>query len=249
MATKYASATGNWSTMTWWTTSGGSTTTTAPGVGDDANLNGFAVTIDQNVTCDKIVGAGSMPISSSRTITAQMGDAASTWGSNSQITGAGTVVNFIGEFVATSRTTIGFAVNTGATVNVTGNVSGATPNAGNNPTLRNVGGTLNITGNIVGGTYQTQTTQYAVQHTSGTTTIIGNVTGGTTANLASSAILITTGTVNVTGNIVDATASAVSKAGGTLNYTPTASQTVTIGGKVMYPTSGGVSSARIFNGM
>ena len=61
--------------MTWWTTSGGTTTTSAPTTGDDADTNGKTVTVDQAVTCDNIVGTGTLAITGNRTVTANLGGA------------------------------------------------------------------------------------------------------------------------------------------------------------------------------
>lgn len=239
MATKYANATGNWSTMTWLDAPAGSATT-APGSGDDVDLNGKTVTVDQTVTVLSIIGAGTLAVSGNQTINAVCGSAGAAWGctlngasqtvtvngavtagiTNHRLTvsGASTVLNVTGTVTAGGAVR-GITAMAG-TIGIVGNVAGG----GGNGVVNN-GATITVSGNVTA-----PGAGVGYNHLAGTTTITGNVTGGSASGLS-----ISSGTVNLTGTLTDGTASAYTKSGGTFNYTPTTSQTATIGGKVMYP--------------
>lgn len=209
MATKYLSATASLSVAVWWTTSGGSTTTTAPGIGDDANLNGKTLTVDQAFTCDNIVGTtGAMAVSGSQTINANIGNAAS--GFSSTLSAAQTV-------------TINGNVIAGLTASRI-NVSGAST-------------VLNVAGNATGSGVAANLAAITITNT-GTVSMVGTLTGGSASG--SHGAIVQFGTFNLTGNLVDGGAGAIRKVSGTFNYTPTNAQTATIGGKVLYPVSGGL---------
>lgn len=272
--------------MTWWTTSGGSTTTSAPTTGDDADLNSKTVTIDQAVTCDNIIGAGTLAMSGSRTINASLGSSASSfvasWTSvtttiNGNIiggtqaaamlqTGNPSTTNITGNMTGGSTSNSVMTIPFGSIVTITGSVTSGTNGVGSTIALSSGGNSLTVNGNLIA------ITQLAIQQSgTGTVTINGSVTGGTTLSNNSpagvtinSGTLIIVGTVSggsgtpnaqghtpagvvcrggtttIIGSLVDVSgASAVERCGGTFNYTPTNSQTATIGGKTLYPTAGG----------
>ncbi len=228
MATKYANSSTNWSTMTWLDAPAGSTTT-APTTGDDADLNGKTVTIDQTVTCDNIVGAGTLAVSGSRTINANVGNASAAF--SCTLTASQTVTvngNVVGGTTASKITVNGAST----TLNVNGNVVGGAGSVVRAITATT--GTVNVVGNL-----STVSNANAMLAGGATVTITGNVNGsvGTVA-----ALNINAGTVTVTGNLVDGGAghgSAYTQANGSFTYTPTTAHTATIGGKVMYPSRGG----------
>jgi hypothetical protein len=222
MATKYLSANAALSAAVWWTTSGGSTTTTAPGVGDDADLNGHTLTVDQTFTCDNIVGSGTLAISGSRTINANLGNTGSAWACT---LGAVTLTvngNIVGCSVTASRITLGGST---STLNVTGNVTGGT--GSNTYTLFNSGGTISITGDVTPtasfthgvfnqGTLTVTGTVYGFgnghgifQNVNTPIVINGNVSGG-------DALTYSNGSVTLNGNVTGGSAGTIRISGGTL---------------------------------
>lgn len=194
MATKYLSATSAWSSATWWTTAGGSTTTAAPGVGDSADLNGRTLTIDQDITCDALIGAtGTLAVSGNRTINANVGNTSAGFGCT--LSGANQTVTINGN-VQAGITTTRITLNGASTIlNVNGNV------VGGGSGIRGISITtcdeLNITGNVTGGS--TSSTAFGIGYGPGAITIVGDVT----ATSASGIGYLTTGacTIDVTGNV------------------------------------------------
>lgn len=172
MATKYASASGNWSTMTWWTTSGGSTATTAPGAGDDADLNGKSVTLNQDVACAAIVGNGTLTVSGSRAITANIGSATSGFGISSLSYQSLTITGNVYAGNNSWRIQAG----AGSTLAITGNVYGQSTRA---VTVAHSTASCTINGNLYG---STTAGWVAMEADAGTVTINGNVIGGSVGN-------------------------------------------------------------------
>lgn len=199
MATKYASAAGNWSTMVWWTTSGGTTTTAAPTTGDTADLNGKAVTIDGNITLDAIVGAGTLTITGNRTITAAVGGAADTFTCN--IGTSNQTVSFVGTVTGgASGTRITAGGNNTVNVSINGNVVGSASAASVTTISVNSGAHLTVTGDVTGGTGNSGSRAISCggggTTASGFITIFGNVTG-----MLSQGVLMQPGTLVITGNV------------------------------------------------
>jgi hypothetical protein len=237
LATKYANATGNWSTMMWLDAPAGSVTT-APGVGDDADLNSKTVTIDQDVTLDNIVGAGALAISGNRTINANLGNSAATF--SFTINNGSLVAAINGNIQASSTANIvRVTVYNVSSLVITGNITGGTGSSG----MRVAGGSVSVVGNVTGGVTGTASSGSGIGHDGGSLTITGTVTGGsgtgTDLRFAGHGVTNTGGTLTLTGSLVDTNISAIcNSASATFNYTPGDSDTVTIGGTTMYPTGG-----------
>jgi mucin-19 len=112
---------------------------------------------------------------------------------------------------------------TGATVSVTGNVTG-----GNILT----GGLISVTGNITGGNILGGANVNATTHTGTTVSVTGNIDGGNlrTAGLISATGSITTaGDISITGNIVDGAALTISTgSNGNITLAPNGSGVVVV---------------------
>jgi fibronectin-binding autotransporter adhesin len=167
MAAKYLSANAALSAAVWWTTSGGSTTTTAPTTGDNANLNGHTLTIDQTFTCDNIVGAGTLAVSGSRTINANVGDGTS--GLTCTLNAAQTVT-INGNILAASSATILTVSGASTIVNIAGNVTGCA-SGGSMAAISLTNGILSIVGTLTSGSGNSNT--HGLYVTGGTCSING----------------------------------------------------------------------------
>jgi hypothetical protein len=261
VATKYLSATANYSTAAWLDAPAGSATT-APGTSDDVDINGKTLTVDQNVTVANIVGTGTLIISGNRTINANVGSDTSAFGVGN--IGAGQTVVINGNVRGGTATKLscnggpltingnafgGTSVNVRAltpigsgVVNLNGDATGGS--AGFAHAISMTGGTLTHTGILIAGS---NATSHGLSISSGTATITGGATGS--GSVGSNGFNQTGGTVALTGNLVDGSVgTAFGKTGGTFNYTPTSTNTATIGGKVMYPTAGSVRAQRSMSG-
>jgi len=113
----------------------------------------------------------------------------------------------------------GIIISSGS-LNVTGNVSGASSLSKTQPGISNTStGTINIIGNVTGGSnFQT----FGINTNNGVINITGNVTGGFGAQ-SIHGILFNGGTLNITGNVIGgtstATANGILSAGGIINIT------------------------------
>lgn len=222
MATILAQATGNWSAAGTW--AGG----VLPGFGgatDDADANGFGVTIDQDVNLNggalinTNAGAGTFTASTARTITANItatvrtlltcshasgtttitgnitGGTTSISGVN--FTGAGTLV-VIGNVVGGAGTNAR-GITTGVShgpLTITGNLTGG---AGGQAVTVNNAVAVSITGNLLAGSNSGYALQIAA--IAANVTVTGSVTGGTTGSTYGISSLATSGTIAIIGSV------------------------------------------------
>lgn len=121
---------------------------------------------------------------------------------------AGSVMNITANLYAQSGTS-GVNMNSAGTLNIVGNVYGATAGGTAYGIYHNSGGVVNLTGNVTGGTVSSSNGAYI--NLAGGINVTGNVTARTGANAP--AIQTNTGPVNVYG-----TATATNETGG--SYSP-----------------------------
>lgn len=199
MATRYAVATGNWSSTATW-----DGLTTLPGTGDDVYSDGKTVTIDQDITVLSLrntnrgggTTGGGFTVSTNRTITLT-GNGITSFGSAVLTTSGTAVVALNSNVNAPSSSSVGITHGSSGTLTITGNI--LTASGGTN--VHNVSctsGPLVVVGNVTGGG---GTTSNAINSTgaSASVTITGTITGGTN----SPAVLVSgaTAVLTVTGNI------------------------------------------------
>lgn len=151
-----------------------------------------------------------------------------------------------GNVTVTGTVTSTIAGGTGLLVTGAGTITVATVTSTSAPAVDIRAGTVNIT-TITGGT-GTSVGGYGVDLSGGTLTVPGTITGGSgVGNNGTNkcyGVYQTGGTFTHTGNRVDtAQAEAVNSRGGTYTYNPGPPNTAIIGGKTMYPTSGGGTTA------
>jgi hypothetical protein len=182
MALRYAVATGNWSNTATW--DGG----TLPTVGDDVHANGFTVTIDQNITVNKI----------------------STKAESPAVEGGGFTLSTITITITSdieAGTTRCLTINEGTgTINIVGSVYGGSSSNASGVFLNATNSTAdykrpNIFGNLFGGTASGAHAVASRADRGFDPTIYGNVTAGTAAGGIS---LATSQVSNVTiyGNVL-----------------------------------------------
>ena len=193
MATITAAKGGNWSDPTVWN---GGVLPGAGGANDNADSNGYSVTINQDVNLNggaligTSAGAGGFIVASSRTITANI--------------------------TASVKALLSVNCSAGVTVTVIGNVTAGTTGAG---IFTGSAGALNITGNVLGGSGSN--THGVDNRSSGPMTVTGNVTGGASGNgifhYKAGAILTVVGIV--TGGSVPSPTGITNGLAGTVNIT------------------------------
>lgn len=178
MGTYTATATGNWSTMTW-------SPLGTPGSGDTVDCAGYTVTIDQDVN----LGAGSLVATN-----------ASAGGFS--VTAAR---NITANVTATVRTVLTDSHTTG-TVSITGNLQGGSTTNANAVTSGNIG-PLAVVGSVTGGSGASAQGLYKSGST-GTVSVTGAVTGGGGAGSSALGVrLLSTSAASITGNCVGGGAS------------------------------------------
>jgi hypothetical protein len=200
MATRYAVANGNWSSLAVW--DGGAS---LPGVNDDVYADGKTVTIDQNITVLTLrttnrgggTAGGGFTISSVYTITAEL------------VHGTGTIItcsHAVGEVLIIGNFTIGAApygnfisnTNTGD-IKVVGNV--LADNGNNNHGIYNTNtGNVTVIGSVQGGS-STDYNRGIYNESTGNITITGNVSAGLSGVNTQGVFLNNTCALNVTGNV------------------------------------------------
>lgn len=179
MATIIAQATGNWSAPGTWA---GGVLPGAGGANDNADSNGYTVTIDQDINLNggaligTSAGAGGFTVATARAITANV--------------------------TATVRTVLTDSHTTGM-VSITGAVTGG-GSIGAIGVNRTGTGALTITGAITGGSSTTAYGLFTSQ--SGTITVTGTITGG--SGNAAYGIGTSNATITVTGDVVGGSHSA-----------------------------------------
>lgn len=206
MADRWAVATGNWSSTATW--NGGTLPTSA----DDVYLDGFTVTLDQDIAVLSLRSTqrtggtigGRVPIATNRTISADIYTRESVMFT---LTGAITV-NIIGTIYAGGQNTYALTISTSNIIlNITGNIIPSTTTAGG--AIASCGSflvlsgssTVNITGTITGASAGTSNRNVLTQ-SSGTMTINGNLVASlTTASQWNNCINFTGGALIVNGDI------------------------------------------------
>jgi hypothetical protein len=254
MALITSAQSGNFNATATWT--GG----VVPGVGDTARAaTGHTITITANVACDAITntatGNGRFVLNDGVTLTANV----------SPVTiSSGNTQNFV-EFNSASPAqcyvvgdVVGFpqnsalhsiANNSSGTVNVTGNVTGASVQSGVNTAIANIaGGIVNVTGNVTG------TAAVAIRNSNvGTIIVTGNVEGGTTsAGIVNSS----TGIIQVVGSFIASSASsaissssAVVRASGSFIYAANGRAPVSASGLLLWSTPSNSITRYALNGL
>lgn len=194
MATITAAKSGNWSDTTVWT---GGVLPGAAGANDNADSNGYTVTIDQNIALNggaligTSAGAGGFAVTAARTIAAVV--------------------------TATARTVLTCSHATG-TVALTGNVTGGSTAAAVG-VANTAAGTLTIAGTVTGGSANNA---FGASVAAGVLSITGApaVVGGSIAGAYGARVTNAAGTLNVTGAVNGATTiGIVMSVAGILNIT------------------------------
>jgi hypothetical protein len=203
MALRYAVANGNWSNTATW--DGG----TLPTVGDDVHANGFTVTINQNITVNKIstkaespaAAGGQFTCNAARTITANIEAGATTCLTNSATGITITVIgNIYGGETINAR---GFSLNCASNNTVTnavivGNLYAGSASGANALHHLAVAGTAqNMTAQIVGNIFASTTAEgfFSNLQVVNQFTLIGNATASTFAAIGQVASLDITGII------------------------------------------------------
>lgn len=216
MASRYATASGNWSNPAIW--DGG---VAIPAAGDTVRPNTFTVTIDQNLTgatydLRNDAGApaaagGSFAVSSipggGRTINANITRGAST---NCLVVSATSgTLTLTGNIATDTNVNAGQALSVsgaGCTVNVTGTVNGGSGTGSTTNSVDGIGvsavATLNVTGNVTGGSTSGAGAQNGIDVTAAATvTVTGNVTGGPGGANCAGIRIAADATVTINGNV------------------------------------------------
>lgn len=257
MANVYAVSAGNWSTPARWNT--GSLPTSA----DDVYANGFAVTIDQDITVVSIqtrsntgiAAGGSFTASTSRTINANVlsGTSACLVLSGTSLTFNVNSTNILGSNTSTGSISAISSTPTTSTINITAtNITGASGStattahgvncAGNGNTY--VINSTNITGGTSSGNSNTGITFGMSAGTNNVTVISTSITGGSSGsnqfgiNFANTSAA----TYNVSGNVYASTTSYG------VNINTTATTTINLTGNVTGASGGSSAYAIIFGG-
>ena len=156
------------------------------------------------------------------------------------VSGSSTTLTITANLTGGSATNSRIVNLTSGAVNITGDLTGGS--GANSEALRVTGGTGTVTGNATGGSTNGIIALAAI--VSGSSSILnftGTVNGGSGTQGSANTMgnhglgVYNTGTLNLTGSVVDsAKYTAVVNSGGVFTYTPTAAQTATLGGKVLY---------------